>query len=143
MEVLPGSWCIAFAYSYPTIFIEIQDAIRSPPLEAKTMKKAMLVSVTVITLFYMLCGCMGYAAFGDSAPGHLLAGFGFFNPYWLVDIANLAIVIHLVGAYQMFAQPLYASMEKYATRKFAGSRLITQEIEIPIPLKTTRYMAFR
>ncbi|KAF7849717.1 hypothetical protein BT93_L0352 [Corymbia citriodora subsp. variegata] len=124
---------IAFAYSYSTMLIEIQDTIRSPPPEAKTMKKAMSVGVTVITLFYMLCGCMGYAAFGDSAPGHLLAGFGFFNPYWLVVIANLAIVIHLVCAYQMFAQPLFASMEKYTARKFAGSRLITQEIKIPIP----------
>ncbi|KAF8031225.1 hypothetical protein BT93_D0433 [Corymbia citriodora subsp. variegata] len=124
---------IASAYSYSTNLIGIQDAIRSPPPEAKTTKKAMLVSVTVITLFYMLCGCMAYAAFGDSAPGHLLTGFGFFNPYWLVDIANLAIVIHLIGAHQMFAQPLYASMEKYVTRKFAGSRLTTQEIEIPDP----------
>ncbi|KAF8031227.1 hypothetical protein BT93_D0435 [Corymbia citriodora subsp. variegata] len=124
---------IAFAYSYSTMLIEIQDTVRSPPPEARTMKKAMSIGLIVITLFYMLCGCMGYAAFGDSAPGHLLASFGFFNPYWLVNIANLAIVIHLVCAYQMFAQPLFASMEKYTVRKFAGSRLITQEIKIPIP----------
>ncbi|GFY89855.1 amino acid permease 2 [Actinidia rufa] len=51
-------------------------------------------------VFYLLCGCMGYAAFGDNSPGNLLTGFGFYNPYWLLDIANLAIVIHLVGAYQ-------------------------------------------
>ena len=44
---------------------------------------------------------MGYAAFGDNSPGNLLTGFGFYNPYWLLDIANLAIVIHLVGAYQV------------------------------------------
>ncbi|KAF7849715.1 hypothetical protein BT93_L0350 [Corymbia citriodora subsp. variegata] len=123
----------AFAFSYSTMLIEIQDTIRSPPQEAKTMKKAMLVSVAVITLFYMLFSCMGYAAFGDSAPGHLLAGFGFFNPYWLVDIANLAIVIHLVCSYQMFAQPLFASVEKYTERKFSDSRLITKEIKIPVP----------
>lgn len=65
------------------------------------MKRATLLSVTVTTVFYMLCGCMGYAAFGDNAPGNLLTGFGFYNPYWLLDIANAAIVIHLVGAYQV------------------------------------------
>lgn len=26
--------------------------------------------------------------------------FGFYNPYWLIDIANAAIFVHLLGAYQ-------------------------------------------
>lgn len=66
------------------------------------MKKATLLSVCVTTVFYMLCGCFGYAAFGDDSPGNLLTGFGFYNPYWLLDIANVAIVIHLIGAYQVW-----------------------------------------
>lgn len=110
-----------------------QDTIKSPPSEAKTMKKATLVSVSVTTLFYMLCGCMGYAAFGDLAPGNLLTGFGFFNPYWLLDIANAAIVIHLVGAYQVYCQPLFAFVEKTAIEKFPESKFITNVIEVPIP----------
>lgn len=65
------------------------------------MKKATVFSITVTTVFYMLCGCFGYAAFGDLAPGNLLTGFGFYNPYWLLDIANVAIVVHLVGAFQV------------------------------------------
>ncbi|GJW76280.1 amino acid permease 3-like protein [Tanacetum coccineum] len=89
---------IAFAYSYSLVIIEIQDTIRSPPVEHKTMKKATLISVVTTTVFYMFCGCFGYAAFGDMAPGNLLTGFGFYSPYWLVDIANGAIVIHLIGA---------------------------------------------
>lgn len=79
----------------------LQDTIKSPPAEHKTMRKATTLSIAVTTVFYLLCGCMGYAAFGDNAPGNLLTGFGFYNPYWLLDIANLAIVIHLVGAYQV------------------------------------------
>ncbi|KAA0034894.1 amino acid permease 3-like [Cucumis melo var. makuwa] len=69
---------IAFAYSYSIILIEIQDTLKSPPSEAKTMKKATLVSVSVTTLFYMLCGAAGYAPFGHMAPGNLLTGFGFY-----------------------------------------------------------------
>ena len=65
------------------------------------MKKATSLSIAVTTVFYLLCGCMAYAAFGDTAPGNLLTGFGFYNPYWLLDIANIAIVVHLVGAYQV------------------------------------------
>ncbi|PSS19900.1 Amino acid permease [Actinidia chinensis var. chinensis] len=124
---------IAFAYSYSLILIEIQDTVKSPPSESKTMKKASLISVTVTTLFYMLCGCFGYAAFGDLSPGNLLTGFGFYNPYWLLDIANAAIVIHLIGAYQVYCQPLFAFVEKTASEWFPESKFISREIKVPIP----------
>ncbi|PWA81684.1 Amino acid transporter, transmembrane [Artemisia annua] len=88
-----------------------KDTLKSPPAEHKTMKRATLISVVTTTIFYMFCGCFGYAAFGDMAPGNLLTGFGFYNPYWLLDIANAAIVIHLVGAYQVYCQPLFAFVE--------------------------------
>lgn len=110
-----------------------QDTIRAPPSEAKTMKKASLISVAVTTFFYMLCGCMGYAAFGDLAPGNLLTGFGFYNPYWLIDIANVAIVVHLVGAYQVFSQPLFSFIEKFASNRFPDSKFINEDVKIPIP----------
>ncbi|KGN54544.1 amino acid permease 3 [Cucumis sativus] len=124
---------MAFAYSFSIILIEIQDTIKAPPSEAKTMKKATFLSVAVTTVFYMLCGCMGYAAFGDLAPGNLLTGFGFYNPYWLLDIANVAIVVHLVGAYQVFCQPLFAFIEKNASSRFPDSKFINEDINIPIP----------
>ncbi|XP_057456560.1 amino acid permease 4-like [Lotus japonicus] len=124
---------MAFAYSFSIILIEIQDTLRSPPAEYKTMKRASRLSITVTTVFYLLCGCMGYAAFGDLAPGNLLTGFGFYNPYWLLDIANLAIVVHLVGAYQVFSQPLFAFVEKWIARKWPKDGIVTAEYEIPIP----------
>ncbi|BAF07509.1 amino acid permease 3 isoform X1 [Oryza sativa Japonica Group] len=109
---------IAFAYSYSIILIEIQDTLRSPPAEARTMRKATGISVVVTSVFYLLCGCMGYAAFGDDAPGNLLTGFGFYKPYWLLDVANMAIVVHLVGAYQVYCQPLFAFVERRAERRW-------------------------
>ncbi|XP_010537371.1 PREDICTED: amino acid permease 3 [Tarenaya hassleriana] len=124
---------IAFAYSYSIILIEIQDTLKSPPAEEKTMKKATLVSVGVTTLFYMLCGCMGYAAFGDMSPANLLTGFGYYNPFWLLDVANAAIVVHLVGAYQVYCQPLFAFVEKQASARFPGNEFIAKEIKIPVP----------
>ncbi|KAK6923488.1 Amino acid transporter, transmembrane domain [Dillenia turbinata] len=124
---------IAFAYSYSLILIEIQDTIKSPPSESKTMKKATVFSIAVTTTFYMLCGCAGYAAFGDLAPGNLLTGFGFYNPFWLLDIANAAVVIHLVGAYQVYCQPLFAFIEKWASKTWPDGEFISKEIEIPLP----------
>ncbi|KAJ4715211.1 Amino acid permease [Melia azedarach] len=125
---------IAFSYSYSFILIEIQDTIKSPPpSEATTMKKANLISTAVTTTFYMLCRCMGYAAAGDLAPGNLLTGFAFYDPFWLLDIANIAVVIHLLGAYQVYCQPIFAFVEKFASEHFPQSKFITKEIKIQIP----------
>ncbi|KAH9616003.1 hypothetical protein KSS87_017142 [Heliosperma pusillum] len=109
-----------------------RDTIKSPPTESRTMKRASLISIFVTTLFYMACGCMGYAAFGDLAPGNLLTGFGFYNPFWLLDIANIAIVIHLVGAYQVYCQPLFAFIEKWASQKWPESDFINKDIKFNV-----------
>lgn len=130
---------IAFAYSYSIILIEIQDTLKSPPAEKKTMKKANLLSIAVTTTFYLLCGCMGYAAFGDDAPSNLLTGFGFYNPYWLIDIANIAIVVHLIGAYQVYSQPLFAFIEKWSTERWSKSKFIVDEYEVAIPFSGSAY----
>lgn len=121
---------IAFAYSYSTILIEIQDTIKSPPAENRTMKKANLMGVSITTIFYMLCGCIGYAVFGADAPGNLLTGFG--EPYWLVDIANACVVVHLVGAYQVFAQPVFAFVEERVSASYPKNQIINKSYPISL-----------
>jgi amino acid permease len=114
----------------------VQDTIKAPPpSEAKVMKRATMVSVATTTVFYMLCGCMGYAAFGDAAPDNLLTGFGFYEPFWLLDIANVAIVVHLVGAYQVFCQPLFAFVEKWAAATWPDSAFIARGLGAVGPFK--------
>jgi len=124
---------IAFAYSFSMLLIEIQDTIKSPPAENKTMKKATLVGISITTTYYMLCGCLGYAAFGDRSPGNLLTGFGFYNPFWLVDVANVCIVVHLVGAYQVFVQPLFAFIEHWFSHRWPKNPFIHMEYKLNIP----------
>ncbi|XP_020584293.1 amino acid permease 3-like [Phalaenopsis equestris] len=112
---------IAFAYPYSVILLEIQDTLKSPPAENKTMKKASMASIMITTFFYLCCGCFGYAAFGDDTPGNLLTGFGFYEPYWLIDFANACIILHLVGGYQVFSQPIFAFVERWFAQKYHSS----------------------
>jgi amino acid permease len=79
----------------------LQDTLKSSPPENRVMKRASLIGILTTTLFYVLCGTLGYAAFGNDAPGNFLTGFGFYEPFWLIDIANVCIAIHLIGAYQV------------------------------------------
>ncbi|KAL8487767.1 hypothetical protein ACS0TY_024187 [Phlomoides rotata] len=125
---------IAFAYAYSTVLIEIQDTLNSEPAENKVMKKGCLVGVSTTTVFYVLCGCVGYAAFGNNAPGNFLTGFGFYEPFWLIDFANVCIAIHLIGAYQVFAQPIFGFVENYSNKKWVENKFITTEHTLNIPL---------
>lgn len=88
--------CIIFSF-----YNGDQDTLKSPPAENMSMKKATFYGIGCTTIFYLSLGCIGYAALGSDAPGNILTGFGFYEPFWLIDIANLCIVIHLVGAYQV------------------------------------------
>ncbi|PWZ21562.1 Amino acid permease 2 [Zea mays] len=138
---------ILFAYPFSLVLLEIEDTLRSPPPESETMKKATRASIAITTLFYLCCGCFGYASFGDGTPGNLLTGFGFYEPYWLIDLANLAIVLHLLGGYQareaqlgftvprphgratVYTQPVFA----FADRKFGGGATIVEAPLLPVP----------
>ncbi|KAK9865257.1 hypothetical protein WJX84_000890 [Apatococcus fuscideae] len=123
----------AFAYSFSFILIEIEDTLKGPG-EARKLKTATSISVAITTFFYMSIGCIGYAAFGnDNVPGNLLTGFGFFEPYWLVVIANLFIVIHLFGGYQVWSQPFFYAFEGWMDTLFPKAAILRATVRIPIP----------
>ncbi|XP_058190505.1 amino acid permease 6-like [Rhododendron vialii] len=128
---------IAFAYAYSLVLVEIQDTLKSSPPANTVMRKATLIGISISTTFYMLCGVLGYAAFGNNAPGNFLTGFGFYEPFWLVDFANLCIIVHLVGAYQVYGQPVYGFVESWCRKKWPQSGFIAREYPIPIPFGST------
>ncbi|MQL86821.1 hypothetical protein Taro_019350 [Colocasia esculenta] len=125
---------IAFAYSYSNVLIEIQDTLKSSPPENVVMKKASFVGVSTTTMFYMLCGCLGYATFGNNAPGNFLTGFGFYDPFWLVDVGNACIAVHLIGAYQVFCQPIFQFVESKCRARWPDSGFVTREYILAVPL---------
>ncbi|KAF2297302.1 hypothetical protein GH714_020973 [Hevea brasiliensis] len=114
---------IAFAYTFSMLLLEIQDTLKSLPPENKVMKRVTSYAIGGTALFYISVGCMGYAAFGNDIPGNVLAGF--YQPFWLVDIANLSVIIHLIGAYQVFSQPIFAINEKLLASKWPTSCFAT------------------
>ena len=52
---------------------DLQDTIKNPGENAK-MKKATLYGIITTTFFYACIGFIGYAAFGNLAPGNLISG---------------------------------------------------------------------
>lgn len=122
--ILNAIGAILFAYSFSMILIEIQDTIKSAPKGGPIapMKIAIRFSVALMTGFYMAVAIAGYMAFGDDVPSNILTGFS--GPRWVVDWANIMVVIHMIPAYQVYSQPFLAFTEyhynewKYAPRWF-------------------------
>ncbi|XP_022876791.1 probable amino acid permease 7 [Olea europaea var. sylvestris] len=100
------------------------------PPEKVTMTRASIVAVCITTSFYLFYGGFGYAAFGNSTPGNLLTGFGFYEPYWLVSFTNAYVALHVVGGYQVFSQPLFAYVEKWASKKFPNSKFVHKNYDL-------------
>ncbi|KAK9677339.1 hypothetical protein RND81_11G137500 [Saponaria officinalis] len=132
-NILTALGNMAFAYAFSMVLIEVQDTLRPNPPENIVMKKAALLGISITTFFYMLCGTVGYAAFGNAAPGNFLTGFGFYEPYWLVAAANIFIAVHLVGAYQVFAQPLFEFVESQCALRCPENKFINTEHPVKLP----------
>ncbi|CAL5334657.1 unnamed protein product [Camellia sinensis] len=124
---------IAFAYPFSIILIEIQNTLKSPPPEKVTMKNASMMATCITTIFYLLCGGFGYAAFGNSAPGNLLTGFGFFEPYWLIDFANVCCS-SFSWSISVFSQPQFAMVERWAAEKYPSSGFVNDNYILVLPL---------
>lgn len=97
------------------------------------MKRATFNGIGLTTVFYLLLGCIGYAAFGNDAPGNILTGFGFYEPFWLVDIANICVIVHLIGAYQVYAQPIFARFENYLLFQWPDNKFIRKTYSVRVP----------
>ncbi|KAJ0593648.1 putative amino acid transporter, transmembrane domain-containing protein [Helianthus annuus] len=135
---------IAFAYPFSLILLEIQDTVKSPPAENSSTKRASAIAMVVTAIFYLGCGCFGYAAFGNDTPGNLLTGFGFYEPYWLIGFANACILIYLLGGYQLYSQPVFASVERWLTQKFPDTEFLERFHELKLPLLPVfRFNMFR
>lgn len=113
--------------------MNVKDTLKSPPSERKTMKKASAFSICITTFFYLSCGGFGYAAFGDQTPGDLLTGFGDFGPRWLIDFANACVVLHLIGGYQVYSQPLFAMVDKWMADQFPRSSFVATNHVVKVP----------
>jgi hypothetical protein len=58
-----------------------------------------------LLLLCWLCWICCIWHFGSNNPGNILTAAGL-GPFWLVDIANMYLILHLIGAYQVSTQQL-------------------------------------
>ncbi|KAJ3701710.1 hypothetical protein LUZ61_005415 [Rhynchospora tenuis] len=114
---LGGLGEVAFAYAGHNVVLEIQATIPSSPEmpSKKPMWKGVLVAYIVVAACYFPVALIGYWAFGNSVDDNILISLE--KPKWLIACANMFVVIHVVGSYQIYAMPVFDMLETFLTKK--------------------------
>ena len=109
--VLSALGGVAFAYSFAIILLEIQDTLKQPPKASKTMKPAASIGITMSFVFYFCVALVNYAAFGNGVQEFIFNSYP--GPSWALYLGQSCIILHIATAYQVFAQPVYNTLESH------------------------------
>ncbi|KAF5746948.1 lysine histidine transporter 1-like [Tripterygium wilfordii] len=108
---------VAFAYAGHNVVLEIQATIPSTPEKPSKgpMWRGVVVAYIVVALCYFPVALIGYAMYGNSVEDNILISLN--RPVWLIALANMFVVVHVVGSYQIFAMPVFDMIETLLVRK--------------------------
>jgi amino acid permease len=109
--ILNALGAIGFAYNFALILLEIQDTLRQPPKSIGVMKKSCNMAITTSFVFYITVACAGYAAEGNDVAPMILESFD--GPEWALIIANIAVLAHMITAYQVYGQAVFNTIESH------------------------------
>ena len=102
---------ISTSFVVSVVQVEIQDTLRQPPSPVAQMRKTMAYSLFVSFVLYMLVGCAGYGSQGNGVAGVILDSFT--GPRWALLIAYCALLLHMLTAFQIFAQAFFEMVESH------------------------------
>lgn len=92
---------VAFAYAGHNVVLEIQATIPSSPEKPskKPMWRGVLVAYVIVAICYFPVALVGYYVFGNTVDDNILITLQ--KPKWIIAAANLFVVIHVIGSYQV------------------------------------------
>ncbi|RYQ83027.1 hypothetical protein Ahy_B10g101640 [Arachis hypogaea] len=104
---------VAFAYAGHNVVLEIQATMPSTADKPSKipMWRGCVLAYIGVALCYFPVAFIGYYMFGNSVDDNILITLQ--RPAWLIGIANLFVVIHVVGGYQVFAMPVFDMIETF------------------------------
>ncbi|KAI3417909.1 ANK_REP_REGION domain-containing protein, partial [Psidium guajava] len=108
---------VAFAYAGHNVVLEIQATIPSTPEKPSKgpMWKGVIVAYIIVALCYLPVAFIGYWMFGNAVSDNILISLE--KPAWLIAAANMFVVIHVIGGYQIYAMPVFDMIETVLVKK--------------------------
>ncbi|KAL6956306.1 Lysine histidine transporter 1, partial [Sarracenia purpurea var. burkii] len=108
---------VAFAYAGHNVVLEIQATIPSTPEKPSKgpMWRGVIVAYIIVALCYFPVALIGYWMYGNEVDDNILITLE--KPTWLIAMANLFVVIHVIGSYQIYAMPVFDMIETVLVKK--------------------------
>ncbi|XP_027922280.1 lysine histidine transporter 2-like [Vigna unguiculata] len=108
---------VAFAYAGHNVVLEIQATIPSTPEKPSkiAMWKGVIVAYLGVGFCYFPVAFIGYYVFGNSVDDNILITLE--KPTWLIAAANMFVIIHVIGGYQVFSMPVFDMMETFLVKR--------------------------
>ncbi|GLT71802.1 hypothetical protein SLA2020_437950 [Shorea laevis] len=79
------------------------------------MWRGVLVAYIVVALCYFPVALIGYWMFGNAVEDNILISLQ--KPSWLIAMANMFVVVHVIGSYQIYAMPVFDMIETALVKK--------------------------
>ncbi|KAL2484750.1 Lysine histidine transporter-like 6 [Abeliophyllum distichum] len=116
-RVLNALGQITFAFAGGAVVLEIQATIPSTPEKPSKvpMWKGTLLAYFINAICFFPVALIGYWTFGQDVADNVLVALE--RPSWLIAAANLMVVIHVIGSYQVYAMPVFDMMEKTLVKR--------------------------
>ncbi|KAH6758568.1 lysine histidine transporter 1 [Perilla frutescens var. frutescens] len=108
---------VAFSFGGHNIVMEIQATMPSTPHKPskKPMWKGVIFAYIIIGMCYIPDALIGYWIFGNAVNENILVTLQ--KPKWLIATANMFVVLHLIGGYQIYAMPVFDMIEAVLVKK--------------------------
>lgn len=135
---------VAFSYAGHNVVLEIQATIPSTPdnPSKKAMWKGVVVAYIGVAFCYLPVAFIGYYVYGNSVDDNILITLE--RPTWLIAAANIFVIVHVIGGYQVFSMPVFDMIETFLVKQmklppslilrlfartaFVGTRLFMSEL---------------
>ncbi|CAK0783413.1 hypothetical protein CVIRNUC_006612 [Coccomyxa viridis] len=104
---------IAFAYGGHNVVLEIQACMPAPPTTTKRMMTGVYIAYAIVAWCYLGVGFSGYAAFGNNVGDNVLLTPAFKGtvPTGLLIAADMMVVVHVMGSFQVYSMPVFDMIE--------------------------------
>ena len=110
-NILNALGAIGFAYNFSLILPEIQDTLKQPPSAIRQMKTTCMIAISGAFFFYFIVAVAGYSALGNNVDEIVLDSFC--GPRWALLLSHIAILLHMLTAYQVFGQAMFNTLESH------------------------------
>ncbi|KAK8607113.1 hypothetical protein V6N13_052859 [Hibiscus sabdariffa] len=128
---------ISFAFAGHAVVLEIQATMPSTPERPSKipMWKGAVGAYFINAICYFPVAMIGYWAFGQDVDDNVLMSLK--RPAWLIASANLMVVVHVIGSYQVFAMPVFELLENLMAKRLnfppgIALRLITRSAYVGV-----------